>query len=162
MCCRWSGRSLHKMMSRIEVPHQDLDVIARGVVYSILQLAVKLVLFFIFRCLSGCICFDYCHLCKSVVNLVVMLRWFTSDLFFIYLFGVLCRIQHCTGHITTGSWKDRGNQYIQLVKVLYCKLPTNGKQLPVFPLEAMLGTEPRPQGNTSEDTSYLLRFDSHF
>ena len=28
------------------------------------------------------------------------------------------------------SWKGRGNQYIQLVKVLYCKPPTNGKQLP--------------------------------
>ena len=25
------------------------------------------------------------------------------------------------------------NQYIQLVKVLYCKLPTIGKQLPTFP-----------------------------
>ena len=35
-----------------------------------------------------------------------------------------------------GSWKDRGNQYMQLVKVLYCKLLTNGKQLPAFPLEA--------------------------
>ena len=30
----------------------------------------------------------------------------------IYLFGVLRRFQHCTGHITTGSWKGRGNQYI--------------------------------------------------
>ena len=27
----------------------------------------------------------------------------------------------------------RGNQYIQLIKVLYCKLPTTGKQLPAFP-----------------------------
>ena len=45
----------------------------------------------------------------------------------------------------TGSWKGRGNQYIQLVRVLYCKLPTNGKQLPAFPLEAVPGTEPRPQ-----------------
>ena len=27
---------------------------------------------------------------------------------FIYLFGVL---RHCTGHITMGSWKGRGNQY---------------------------------------------------
>ena len=44
---------------------------------------------------------------------------------FIYLFGVLHRFQHCTGHITTGSWKGRGNQYIQFVRVLYCKLPTN-------------------------------------
>ena len=55
--------------------------------------------------------------------------------FFVYLFWVLRRFQHCTGHITTGSWKGRGNQYIQLVKVLYCKLPTNSKQLPAFPLE---------------------------
>ena len=57
------------------------------------------------------------------------------------LFMVLCHFQHCTGHITTGSWKGRGNQY----KVLYCKLPTNGKQLPAFPLEDMPGTEPWPQ-----------------
>ena len=54
---------------------------------------------------------------------------------FIYLFGVLRRFQHCTSHITTGSLKGRGNQYIQFVKVLYCKLLTNGKQLPVFQLE---------------------------
>ena len=64
---------------------------------------------------------------------------------FIYLFGVLRHFQHSTGYITTGSWKDRGNQYIQLVKVLYCKLPTNGKQLPAFPLKAVPGIEPRPQ-----------------
>ena len=31
---------------------------------------------------------------------------------FVCLFGVLRRFQHCTGHITTGSWKGRGNQYI--------------------------------------------------
>ena len=63
-----------------------------------------------------------------------------------YLFGVLRRFQHCTGHITMGSWKGRGNQYIEFVRDLYCKLPTNGKQLPAFPLEAMTGIEPRPQG----------------
>ena len=68
----------------------------------------------------------------------------TGKILFIYLFGVLRRFQHCTGHITTGSWKGRGNQYIQFVRVLYCKLLTNGKQLPAFPLEAMPGTEPRP------------------
>ena len=33
-------------------------------------------------------------------------------LFLFFLFGVLRRFQHCTGHITTGSWKGRGNQYI--------------------------------------------------
>ena len=64
---------------------------------------------------------------------------------YIYLFGDLCRFQHCTGHITTGIWEGRGNQYIQLVKVLYCKLLTNSKQLPPFPLEVGLGTELRPQ-----------------
>ena len=45
----------------------------------------------------------------------------------------------------TGSWKGRGNQYIQFARVVYCKLPTNGKQLPAFPLKAMTGIEPRPQ-----------------
>ena len=59
----------------------------------------------------------------------------------IYSFGILRRFQHCTGHITTGSWKGswkgRGNQYIEFVRVLYCKLPTNGKQLLAFPLEAV-------------------------
>ena len=44
-----------------------------------------------------------------------------------------------------GSWKGTGNQYIQLVKVLYCKLPTNDKQLKASPLEAGAGTEARPQ-----------------
>ena len=64
---------------------------------------------------------------------------------FIYLFGVLRRFQHCTGHITTGSWKGRGNQYIQFARVVYCKLPTNGKQLPAFPLKAITGIESRSQ-----------------
>ena len=68
-----------------------------------------------------------------------------SPIIFIYLFGVLRRFQHCTGHIMTGSSKGRGNQYIQFIRVLYCKLPINGKQLPAFPLEAVPGIEPRPQ-----------------
>ena len=59
-----------------------------------------------------------------------------------YLFGVLRRLQHCTGHITTGSWKGRGNQYIEFARVVYYKLPTNGKQLPAFPLKAVTGIEP--------------------
>ena len=63
----------------------------------------------------------------------------------IYLFGVLRRFQHYTGHITTGSWKGRGNQYIQFARVVYCKLLTNGKQLPAFPLKAVTGIEPWPQ-----------------
>ena len=79
---------------------------------------------------------------KSFVKLASRYQVFPI---FIYLFGVLRRFQHCTGHITMGSWKGRGNQYIQFIRVLYCKLPTNGKQLPAFPLEAVPGTEPQPQ-----------------
>ena len=69
----------------------------------------------------------------------------TSGKFNVYLFGGFRRFQHCTGHIMTGSWQGKGNQYIQLVKVLHCKLPTSGKQLPTFPLEVGLGTEPQCQ-----------------
>ena len=39
-----------------------------------------------------------------------------------------------------GSFMGRGNQYMWVVKVLYCKLPTNGKQLPACPLEVGPGT----------------------
>ena len=63
---------------------------------------------------------------------------------FIY-FGFNVVSAHCTGHISTGSFMGRGNQYIQLVNVLYCKLPTNGKQLPAFPLEVGPGFELRSQ-----------------
>ena len=45
----------------------------------------------------------------------------------------------------TGSWKGRGSQYIQFVGVLYCKPPTNGKQLPALPFEALPRIETRPQ-----------------
>ena len=66
------------------------------------------------------------------------------------LFEVLRRFQHCTGHITTGSWKGRGNQYIEFARVVYCKLPTNGKQLPAFPLEPMRGSNPGLRGGRRE------------
>ena len=66
------------------------------------------------------------------------------------LFGVLRRFQHCTGHITTGSWKGRGNQYIEFARVVYCKLPTNGKQLPAFPLEPVRGSNPGLRGGRRE------------
>ena len=62
----------------------------------------------------------------------------------LFIWGLI-RFQHRTGHITMGSWKGRGKQYIQFVWVLYYKLPTNSKQLPAFPLEAVPGTEPWPQ-----------------
>ena len=36
-------------------------------------------------------------------------------------FVLLRHFQHCIGHITMGSFMGRENQYMQLVKVLYCK-----------------------------------------
>ena len=63
----------------------------------------------------------------------------------IALFGFLRRFQHCTGHNTMGSFMGRGNQYIQLVKVLYCKLPTIGEQLPAFLSHRVLSLTRRPQ-----------------
>ena len=40
--------------------------------------------------------------------------------------GLTSVTTHYTGHITTGSFVGKGNQYIQLVKVLYCKLSSQG------------------------------------
>ena len=92
-----------------------------------------------------------CDTFVCIVDGTISIRSLMVDFVYLYLFnflnlfGVLRRFQHCTGHITMGSWKGRRNQYIQFVRVLYCKLPTNGKQLPAFPLEAVPGIEPRPQ-----------------
>ena len=45
----------------------------------------------------------------------------------------LLKVWHCAkyriGYIVTSSWEGRGNWYIQLVKVLYCKLLYSSKQL---------------------------------
>ena len=92
--------------------------------------------------------YTYCDINQELkletVSLVLLIMAPDSGSDF-YLIGALHRFQQYTGHIMTGNWEGRGNQYIQLVKVLYCKLPTNGKQLPAFPLEVGPGTEPRSQ-----------------
>ena len=72
---------------------------------------------------------------------------------FIYLFGFLIGFQHCLGHVTTGSFMGRGNQYIQLVKVLYCKLLMIGKKLPSFP-HRVRGLNTRPQSWEVIDCPY--------
>ena len=51
---------------------------------------------------------------------------------------------YCTGYTTMGSFVGRGNRFIHLVKVLYCKLPTIGKQLPTFS-HKIRGLNQRPQ-----------------
>ena len=57
--------------------------------------------------------------------------------------------------ISRYSWKGRGNQYIQFVRVLYCKLPTNGKQLLAFPLEALPRIEPHASEVGGESVTTL-------
>ena len=47
--------------------------------------------------------------------------------YFIDLFGFYCHFEHYIGHITMGSFMGGENQYIQLVRVIYCKLLTIGK-----------------------------------
>ena len=64
-----------------------------------------------------------------------------SVFIFIYL-GFYVAFNTVQVYITTGSWRGRGNQYIEFARVVYCKLPTNGKQLPAFPLKAVTGIEP--------------------
>ena len=86
----------------------------------------------------------------QIVCIHLFFYLFIWGFLFICLFGVLRRFQHCTGHITTGSWKGRGNQYIEFARVLYCKLPTNCKQLPAFPLETVRGLNPGLRGGKRE------------
>ena len=78
---------------------------------------------------------------------VKFLNKFISDFYghiIYFLFGFLRHFQHFTDHITMGSFVGRGNQYIQLVKVLYCKLPTSGKQLATLPHKVQ-GLNSQPQ-----------------
>ena len=48
-----------------------------------------------------------------------------SDHIYFSFFDLLSVLNHtqylCIGYIVTDSWKGGGNQYIQLVKLLYCK-----------------------------------------
>ena len=76
-----------------------------------------------------------CYQCTTVVHYLIYLGLKVT-------FNTLYRSYH------DGSFVGRGNQYIQLLKVLYCKLPTNCKQLPVFPLE--VGSETKLQSQRWE------------
>ena len=81
----------------------------------------------------------------------------------IYL-GLTSLSPHCKGHITTWRFMGRGNQYIQLVKVLYCKLPTIGKQLPSFPHGVQV-LNCRPQSvlpTTTTTTGFFLHISKSY
>ena len=75
----------------------------------------------------------------------IRLRKVKCEFICLFIWVLTQLLTHCIGHITTGSFIGRRNQYIRLVKVLYCKLPSSGKQLPAFPLEVRLGFEFRSQ-----------------
>ena len=75
---------------------------------------------------------------------------FPVHIVYLFIWGFTPLSTHCTGHITTGSWKGRENQYIQFVRVLYCKLPTNGKQLQAFYLRPCREPNPGLRGGRRE------------
>ena len=74
---------------------------------------------------------SYIQYILAVLSRYIKARDFTLDVL-VDLFGVLHLLQHHTGQISKGGFVGRGNQYIQLVKVLYCELPTIDKQQPTF------------------------------
>ena len=77
----------------------------------------------------------------SAANLDVLMYWIVST----KSLPGSCRMTLLrSDQIIMGSFMGRGNQYMQLVKVLYCRLLTIRKQLPTFPLKVR-GLNWRPQ-----------------
>ena len=72
-------------------------------------------------------------LINSNMSLTVLNLHQKTDPKVLYLFGILRRFQHYTGYITTGSWKGRGNQYIQFARVVYCKIADQRQATTSFP-----------------------------
>ena len=87
------------------IRHKQENISLRQINNIILMLHTHIVIF-----IRGIV--DICHLGRVHLSL--------------YLFGFYSAF-NSTGHITEGSSVGRGNQYIQLVKVLYYKLNTNYK-----------------------------------
>ena len=87
--------------------------------------------------------FSYRIFCKICLVCCLFLM-FLSTASHWSLFGFYHRFLRSTGHITTGSFIGRGNQYVQLVKVLYCKRPIISKILLSFP-HGVGGFNCRPQ-----------------
>ena len=84
-----------------------------------------------------------CYIQDSVGQGKCTVNFHLFCFYFFYLFG-FCSFQHCIGHIMASSFMGRRNQYIQLVKVLYCKLLSIGKQLSTFP-HTVRGLNHRPR-----------------
>ena len=93
--------------------------------------------------LNKCLLLSYHNKSKNTKNGKWDLQYIQMYMLSFYLFihWGFKLLSTLSGHITTGSWKGRGNQYIQLVKILYCNLPTNGKQLAAFSLKVRPGSE---------------------
>ena len=71
---------------------------------------------------------------------------------YVFIWGFTLLATHCIGLIMMGSFMGSGNQYKQLVKVLYCKLSTNSRELPAFPLDVGPGLELLEVGGESVTT----------
>ena len=74
-------------------------------------------------------------------------RSFSNSFFFIYLgFYVAFNTVQVISRRVVGRAEETSTYSSS--GVLYCKLPTNGKQLPAFPLQAVTGIEPRTAAPT--------------
>ena len=56
--------------------------------------------------------FYYCFYMFAMFGDTPPARNKVSGISIVYLFGVLCHFQHCTGHIGMGRFVGRGNQFI--------------------------------------------------
>ena len=84
--------------------------------------------FVLFQCFLLPLSFIISHM--PCLNLLVGYRdqcILLAQCIFIYL-GFLRHFQHCTGHIMTGSWKGRGNQYIGFC-IVNCRPTASNYQL---------------------------------
>ena len=84
---------------------------------------------------------------QKIRNCIILSSSFVIYLFLYMLFrkfSYFTLLSTLLAHFVMGSFVGRGNQYIQLVKILYCKLQTIGKQLQSFP-HKVWGLNHRPQ-----------------
>ena len=83
---------------------------------------------------------------KKTMNEVTKILWCANTIFHLFIYLGFC-IDFNTEQVISQRvvGMAEGNQYIQFIRVLCCKLLTNGKQLPAFPLEAVPVIKPRPQ-----------------
>ena len=68
-------------------------------------------------------------------------------------FNFFLLLQHCICHITMDSFMGRGNQYIQLIKVLYCNMLTIISNYQLSHIGSRVWTETSEVGDECVTTS---------